>query len=274
MIVVSWFLGILFFIVLLQSIFRRSLYLECLKYFKENNRLFGDKPLLGRWPNTLLIFWDAFSLNLLIQGPKAFIEFRTHKPQPPTAAAIKSYATKIDILVLLCTAFWFIYLIIISNFDISLPAGLVIAFGSYRLIDIFSQRFRSLFIDPFIFSGEPDEGGHVISVSRSFICAILNYFEIVLIYSVYYTLFSYEALEVHLSGINTFYFSLLTITTFGFGHIQPQLCSNAVLAKITIMTEICLGILFVVMVIGSLVTGLSDIASHQYQPKGRNEPEN
>ena len=132
---------------------------------------------------------------------------------------------------------------------------MITAFGIFRLWDIFIQRLRSIFIDPFFFISEIDEKdkkpGHLIDLLRSLILAVLNYIEIVLIFSAFYKFLPIESFNTPIIGFDLFYFSLVTITTLGYGDIRP--CPGSLLAKILITIELILGLTFIIIVLGTII---------------------
>ncbi len=73
----------------------------------------------------------------------------------------------------------------------------------------------------------------------------------------YYFLDSEFSKPEHINFLQTLYFSIVTVTTLGYGDITPELTSDSLL--ITIIIQVSTGILFIGLFLNSLAQKLSDL---------------
>lgn len=123
----------------------------------------------------------------------------------------------------------------------------------YRLIEGFNYRLCIIFVDRYA-------GKWVLrSLNRSLILLILNYFEIIVGFAslyLYTQSIGYSDYDGSISSpIEALYFSTVTITTLGYGDLYPI----TFLGRIFVMIETIMGILMLVLVIGTFLTGITDI---------------
>jgi hypothetical protein len=219
-----------------------SAYMKLLsKIFKKH---FKFKPLRPRGFYYILAYWDLMSAKPIVQGYKYLIKFRRFETTLIEDAAA---GNKLDFYVIL----WVGLFILVLQFGKlgPIPNEMLFGLGCYRLLDILFQRLPSIFVDPYLLLGR------LIDVSRSFIFAAINYVEIVVIFAVYYGLLPRGTFCHEMSPLRSLYFSFITITTVGYGYIKPV--SSDPLVTWMILGKIALGIIFVIVVLGSLISGLS-----------------
>jgi ABC-type multidrug transport system fused ATPase/permease subunit len=219
------------------------------KLIGQNRKFYNDhlreKTRIVRWPCLILLYIDLIFPKTLILGCDYIYRYRRDEAEP---AEVLRQSNKQDLIIFL------IFLFVIGS--VFIPREIVpilfIAVGIYRLLDIICQRLRNIFIDPYFHEG----GGHLVDRLRSFIWAILNYIEMIFIFAIFYKYLPDGTFNLDLTGFGLVYFSFITITTVGFGDIYPN--PDATFAKSLICFEIAFGILFVIIVLGTLVTILSE----------------
>jgi voltage-gated potassium channel Kch len=127
----------------------------------------------------------------------------------------------------------------------------------YRLIDGFNYRLCIIFVDRY----HPQWG--LRSLNRSLLLLLLNYAEIIIGFSVLFLatgsigkLDPEMATEITLSSrLDAIYFSVVTITTLGYGDFHPI----SPLGRLLALAETAMGILLLVLVLGTFLQGVSDI---------------
>jgi len=128
-----------------------------------------------------------------------------------------------------------------------------IALTSYRLVDAMAFRLSVLFVDRY------NPGWRVHSLNRTLLLLLLNYFELAVGFAVLYLVtgsiaFEAQAFAITLPG-RAMYFSVVTLSTLGYGDIEPFTDVGRLLATL----EVLAGFMLVVLVIGAFLTGLRDI---------------
>jgi|GEM_PF-3493807 len=155
----------------------------------------------------------------------------------------------IDIYVLL----WVIALTIFLCFanQIAETARLIICVVVvYRILDILSTHFCILLIDSQKSNWAPG------SFNRSLLLILLNFYEIVVVYGFLYLSIGNivnTQNEKLITPISAFYFSLVTLTTLGFGDFVPKSDSS----RFIVMLEVFTGIIFLLIVIPSIISRLT-----------------
>jgi voltage-gated potassium channel Kch len=93
--------------------------------------------------------------------------------------------------------------------------------------------------------------GPLTSIERSIFLMIINFIEIVVGFSIIYLNIGGICIgeEVISSPIDALYFSVVTITTLGYGEILPKTEAG----KIAVMLQVCLAVLFFAVMLGSIV---------------------
>lgn len=137
--------------------------------------------------------------------------------------------------------------------SIGRPATVVIV--SYRLVDALAYRLCILFVDRY----RPRWGLH--SLNRTLLLLLLNYFELAIGFAVLYLAMGAITLDGQAVPITepgrALYFSIITLSTLGFGDIVPLASPGMLLSAL----EVLAGFILVVLVIGAFLTGLRDIRS-------------
>jgi len=122
----------------------------------------------------------------------------------------------------------------------------------YRTVDAVNYRLCILFVDRY-----KSEWG-LRSLNRSLILLLINYLELIVGFGILYI--HTNSIERNSDGLlvaplNALYFSVVTITTLGYGDYSPITSTGQWL----VMVETLLGFVLVALVIGSFLTGLKDI---------------
>lgn len=154
---------------------------------------------------------------------------------------------------------WFVALLGLLVFHNAVAPWLAIALVCYRLVDGLNYRFCIIFVDRY------KQGWGLRSLNRSLILLFLNYLEIVLGFAVLYLVTeSVGDGTVPISGrLDGLYFSVVTITTLGYGDMMPLGATGKTLA----MIETIMGFVLVVLVIGTFLTGVRDIHNLPQDPE-------
>ena len=154
---------------------------------------------------------------------------------------------------------WFVVLLGLLVFHNAVAPWLAIALVCYRLVDGLNYRFCIIFVDRY------KQGWGLRSLNRSLILLFLNYLEIVLGFAVLYLVTeSVGDGTVPISGrLDGLYFSVVTITTLGYGDMMPLGATGKTLA----MIETIMGFVLVVLVIGTFLTGVRDIHNLPQDPE-------
>lgn len=148
--------------------------------------------------------------------------------------------------------FWFSVLILLLWHPLASPLLLYFIVG-YRLIDGLNYRLCIVFVDRY------QRGWGLRSLNRSLILLMLNFFEIILGFANLYlatkSIGYSNSTEVLTKPIEALYFSVVTITTLGFGDIEPILRIGQKL----VILEVLSGFILVILIIGVFLTGVRDI---------------
>lgn len=135
----------------------------------------------------------------------------------------------------------------------------VLLLTAYRIIEGFDYRLCIIFVDKY----KPNWG--LRSINRSLILLVVNYIEMIIGYAILYMgtrSISYTAKSERVTDpIDAIYFSVVTITTLGYGDILPA----SSLGRVLCIAETLMGMIFVVLVIGTFLTGVSDIRHKKTQ---------
>jgi hypothetical protein len=123
--------------------------------------------------------------------------------------------------------------------------------AAYRIVDSFVYRLCIIFVDRY----KPSWG--LRSVNRAIILALINYLELTIGFAIIYAWSGAISSHTHtLTGaLEALYFSCITVTTLGYGDFSP---SNS-FGQLLVIIETMMGIVLLVLVIGALVSGLSNI---------------
>jgi len=148
---------------------------------------------------------------------------------------------------------WLIFFIFIAVKE--KPHYIFSIFILYRFWEIFIVNIWLFFIYRQLGRNTKDPS----NVFRIFISLSWQYFTILIGYSVIYrTIYFYNPdLFINVTNDNFIvwlYFSMATLTTLGYSGIAP--CQNSILAQITILSEVMMGILFIVLFVGATIANI------------------
>lgn len=150
----------------------------------------------------------------------------------------------------------FIALILIFLLHTQLPKWLCVAIVTYCLIDGLNYRLCIIFVDRYA----KDWG--LRSLNRSLILLFLNYMELIVGFAALYLLtgsIGYSKAQILSSHAEALYFSVVTITTLGYGDLKPILSIGRWLT----IFETLMGVILIVLVIGTFLTGVKNIRNVQ-----------
>lgn len=143
---------------------------------------------------------------------------------------------------------WFFILLAMLIFNASLAEWLTITLVFYRLIDGFNYNLCILFVDQY----KKDLG--LRSLNRLLILLLINYLEIIIGFATLYLVtdsVGYKNGASLSSQLDALYFSVITVTTLGYGDIVPIIEAG----KWLCLTETFMGLILIVLVIGSFLKG-------------------
>lgn len=144
---------------------------------------------------------------------------------------------------------WFIFLLFIL-FNNPFNSLFVFIIVFYRLIDSLNYRLCILFVDRY------KSGWGLRSLNRSLILILINYFEIIIGFAILYLTLSCVKYSVTNSivtnPISSLYYSIVTITTLGYGDILPI---NAT-GQILVILELIFSFILVILILGVLISGV------------------
>jgi voltage-gated potassium channel Kch len=146
----------------------------------------------------------------------------------------------------------FIILILIFFLCFHFPKWLCFTIITYCLIDGLNYRLCIIFVDRYA----KDWG--LRSLNRSLILLFINYAEIIVGFASLYLLsgsIGYNKNQILSSPGEALYFSVVTITTLGYGDLKPI---HSIGRWLTII-ETLMGIVLIVLVIGTFLTGIKNI---------------
>lgn len=147
---------------------------------------------------------------------------------------------------------WFLILLAILIFNASLAPWLAILLVCYRLVDALNYRLCIIFVDRY------KKNWGLRSLNRSLVLLFINYIEIIVGFATLYLVtdsVGYKICVPLSSRLDALYFSVITITTLGYGDIKPI----AEVGKWLSLTETVMGFILIVLVIGSFLTGVRNI---------------
>jgi hypothetical protein len=129
-------------------------------------------------------------------------------------------------------------------------ASIVVA---YRLIEGFNYRLCILFVDRYI------EDWGLRSLNRSLILLLINYFEIVVGFAILFL--RTKSIEDGAGNLlqeplDSLYYSIVTITTLGYGDYTPVTPTG----KALVVLETVAGIVLLIVVVGTFLTGIRGMA--------------
>lgn len=124
--------------------------------------------------------------------------------------------------------------------------ALVIGLCVYRLLDLISYHMCIFLVD-----SQPAEW-KVHSVRRSFLAALVNFYEIVVAFAIFYLCsggIGHPVEGVLSSGVDALYYSLVTMATLGYGEFRPAGEIGRALVSVQLMFEV----IFVAVILPALV---------------------
>lgn len=127
---------------------------------------------------------------------------------------------------------------------------LVLLWFVVRILDIFVYQFYVLFVAPF----KKGKKYAIKSVPRIVTLAFLNYFEILFCFAIFYRnlYFLFQNPDIMLQPSHSLYFSVVTMSTLGYGDITPSHWFGMFLVSI----QTLVGILIAFVIIARFVTQL------------------
>jgi len=144
---------------------------------------------------------------------------------------------------------WFVALILFLFFPSSgICTSILIA---YRLIDGFNYRLCIVFVDRY------KKGWGLRSINRSFMLLLINYLEMIIGFAALYVYTESIGKPAITSPWESLYFSVVTITTLGYGDFSPV---NE-WGQFLVATQTLMGVVFVMLVVSTFLTGVSGISN-------------
>jgi voltage-gated potassium channel Kch len=148
------------------------------------------------------------------------------------------------------TVAWFFALIFLLVRPLS-SATITILIVAYRIIDATNYRLCILFV------GRYQSDWSLRSLNRSLILLLINYLELIVAFAVLYL--QTESIGAEKMAVTDWgqalYFSLVTISTLGYGDFTPLRPAGEWL----VVAETILGFVLVVLVIGAFLPGLREL---------------
>ena len=166
--------------------------------------------------------------------------------------------------------FWVILITLLYNF-FSIYSSIyliLIILSIYRLIDILIGITLSIFIERKKFH---DDFGFYIyysDIGRLSILLLLNIYEIIINFSVFYFKCGNQFVKNICDRLSAFYFSIVTMTTLGYGEIRP----NCRFSQIIIILHLSYFIIFVLFIAPRIFSGIRVREFHPPPTKKRYNP--
>jgi len=210
---------------------------------KSEYKLIGD-IWGGRYPDTDM--YELSFLEKLIMSMLVFIRSFSivHLKSLFLSKKIRSQISESYVLV------WFVTLCFLLAFPsnaIWFPFPII-----YRLIDGFNYRLCIVFVDRY------KEGWGLRSLNRSFMLLLINYLEMIIGFAALYIYtgsIGAENMPPITGSWEAFYFSVVTITTLGYGDFSP-ICETG---QFLVAAQTLMGIVFIMLVVSTFLTGISGI---------------
>ena len=219
---------------------------DIIKQIKElDKKVLKKKPKIIRYSSLLLLYIDLVFPKTKIVGANFIYRYRADLTFPEE---VLKQSNRQDLIVLIISVLMMCLIVVPKQF---LFALVVFPIGFYRLLDIWCQRMRSVFVDPYFYR----KTGHLIDPSRSFMWAAINYAEIIFIFALFYKSLQCGSFNKNLDSLNSIYFSFIAITTVGFGDIYPG--HDMIFVKFLVCLEVAIGLSFIIVVFGALISDIS-----------------
>lgn len=156
-----------------------------------------------------------------------------------------------DSWVLGYTAIAILFLLFVPLSAMGFFAGVGLVLGALRILEIIGYLFKVLLID------DSDKNlseriPPVLSSRRLLVLALHNYLEIVLWFAFAYAVFEerfQNSSEILTSSVGSFYFSVVTMTTLGYGDVTPR----DSLTRLLVTSQTLLGVFMALVVVGWMV---------------------
>jgi len=136
---------------------------------------------------------------------------------------------------------------------------ILIIYGTTQVYEIIIVQLNVLLFDK-IRKEKTGEKYFLLSYVRSIICAVLNYIEILFWFSLYYRNFScsFHSERIALDTVSgSLYFSLVTMSTLGYGDISPK---NSLGISLCFLQTV-IGIFMALLILGRLISLLPKVES-------------
>jgi hypothetical protein len=133
-----------------------------------------------------------------------------------------------------------------------IPNWILYAVITYCLIDGFNYRLCIIFVDRY------KQNWGLRSLNRSLILLMINYFELIIGFAALFlnigSIWNSQGDPITLKS-EALYFSVVTITTLGYGDHYP----SDTLSRWLCSTETIMGVVLIVLVIGTFLSGVKNI---------------
>ena len=153
----------------------------------------------------------------------------------------------------------FIVLILVFLLVSQFSNWLCVAIVTYCLVDGLNYRLCIIFVDRYA----KDWG--LRSLNRSLILLFINYAELIVGFATLYLMtgsIGYSKDQILSSHAEALYFSVVTITTLGYGDLKPIHAIGRWLTTVETLT----GVVLIVLIIGTFLTGVKNIRNVPRQP--------
>ncbi len=145
-----------------------------------------------------------------------------------------------------------IFLLLIFLFYNVIPICICYILVIYFLIDGLNYRLCIIFVDRY------DKEWGLRSLNRSLILLMINYVELIIGFAVLFLIsgsVGFDKNQIITLRSEALYFSVVTVTTLGYGDIKPLTPFTRWLS----ITETLMGFILIVLVIGTFLTGIKNI---------------
>jgi len=189
-----------------------------------------ELSLLEKSIMSILVFIRSFSIGNL----KALLPSKKVRSQASEIYVLVWFFVLLILLVFPSDANWFPFVIVYRLFD-SL---------NYRLCIVFVDRYRT--------------GWGLRSMNRTFMLLLINYLEMIIGFAALYIYtgsIATEEIYKITSSWDALYFSVVTISTLGYGDFYP----NCEMGQFLIVAQTLMGIVFILLVFSTVLTGISGI---------------
>ena len=145
-----------------------------------DSKVLKRKPKIVRYFSLFLLYIDLAFPKTLILGTTFIYRYRAELSSPKEAL---KQSNKQDLIIIIVSILVMSIVFVPKEFLFPI---VIFPIGFYRLLDIWCQRMRSVFVDPLFHK----KRGHLVDPTRSFIWAVINYAELIFIFAIFYKHFS------------------------------------------------------------------------------------